>query len=285
MTFCSHIRTCSQNIANILQIFVLALLYLSSPNNTKYITEMVKLLCNRPGTVYMRHQIMAVSCVFQWNLFVDVCFSQHRCSSDRQPPSAHALLLFLLGQWCLIHVHWAHWPEQWPHHDVWNRQQLGQPHLSGCSGLLQITHTYTIHIHTSTHTKTNLSSSVGVWWERVSPLELLMLVCRAALLMYSLFLFPLPYTAVNDCGLKLYHYYCIFAAKNQSMFWCESVMYVTKERDSSVLYILPFFSCGLTVEYHTVSIAILCWVYFWIVHLEFCIIFWDIWMNLHQLSL
>lgn len=191
-----------------------------------------------------------------------MCFSQHRCSSDRQPPSAHVLLLFLLGQWCLVHVHRAHWPEQWPHHGIWNRQQLGQPHLSGCSGLLQITHTYTIHIHTPTHKKTNLSSTVGVRWERVSPLELLMLVCRAALLMYSLFLFPLPYTAVNDCGLKLYHYYCIFAAKNQSMFWCESVMYVTKERDSSVLYTLLFFSCGLTVEYHTVSIAILCWVYF-----------------------
>lgn len=49
-------------------------------------------------------------------------------------------------------------------------------------------------------------------------MELLMLVCRAALLMYSLFLFPLPYPAVNDCVLELYHYYCIFAAKNQSMF-------------------------------------------------------------------
>lgn len=64
-----------------------------------------------------------------------------------------------------------------------------------------------VHIqftHTPTHT--NLSSSVVCDETGFTPMELLMLVCRAALLMYSLFLFPLsPYTAVNDCGLKLYH--------------------------------------------------------------------------------
>lgn len=130
---------------------------------------------------------MVASRVFQWNLFVDVCFSQHRCSSDRQPPSAHVLLLF--GQRCLVHVHRAHWPEQWPHHDLWNRQQLGQPHLSGCTGLLQITHTYK-HIHTPTHKSKPFLISVCDG-RGFRPMELLMLVCRAKLLMYSLFLFPL----------------------------------------------------------------------------------------------
>lgn len=77
---------------------------------------------------------------FQWNLFVDVCFSQHRCSSDRQPPSAqHLLALILLGQRRLVHVHRAHRHKQRPHHGIWNGQQPGQPHLSGCAGLLQIT--------------------------------------------------------------------------------------------------------------------------------------------------
>lgn len=46
----------------------------------------------------------------------------------------------------------------------------------------------------------------------------LIIVCRAALLMYRLFLFLLlPHKAVNDCGLKLYHYYCIFAAESFDM--------------------------------------------------------------------
>lgn len=174
------------------------------------------------------HRTMAQSCVFQWNLYVDLCFSQHRCSRDRQPPSAHVLLLLLLFcQWCLINVHRAHGPEQWPYHDLWNRRQYGQPYLSECTGLLQITHTHTILKHTFTH-KNTFSLTTSCDEKGFRSTELLMLVCRTELLMYSLFLFPLPHTAVNDCGLKLYHYYCIFAAKNQSMFWCEFVIYVLK---------------------------------------------------------
>lgn len=58
------------------------------------------------------------------------------------------------------------------------------------------------------------------------------LACRAALLLYSMFLTPLSSSAVNDCRSNVYHYNCIFAAKKWGggTFCCEPVVYVYKER-------------------------------------------------------
>lgn len=44
-------------------------------------------------------------------------------------------------------------------------------------------------------------------------MKLVMLVCRAVLFNVQI-VPPPPYKAVNDCGLQLYHYYCIFAAES-----------------------------------------------------------------------
>lgn len=66
------------------------------------------------------------------------------------------------------------------------------------------------HLHKNIKPSSSLRVMGGVLCQ-----QNFMLVCRSALLMYSLFLFSLPHTAVNDCSLKLSDYYCIFAATNQ----------------------------------------------------------------------
>lgn len=76
--------------------------------------------------------------VYFTETYAFACFSQHRCSSDRQSSSAHVrlLLILILSQRCLLHVHGADRSQQWPRCGLRDRQQLGQSHLSQCAGLL-----------------------------------------------------------------------------------------------------------------------------------------------------